>query len=503
MGEKTQTLDAWLDTHAAHQPNKVALNFEGQSWTYPQLRGWVTDLAAGLASVYGLKRGDRIAFLGQNSAIEVALFFAAAKLGLILVPLNWRLATDELSYIVGNAGARLLVYGAAFEDVAKTVASDASVSATCSEDELPRGGPIPVTAALADPYLLVYTSGTTGRPKGAVLTQEAVLWNALTSQHAHDFTAEDHVLNVLPLFHVGGINIQMMPCFFVGGTVTMHARFDPGETIDALETGGVTTTLCVPTMMQALLAHPRWDSAAFPALRMLNTGSTDVPVSILEAVNARGVPMVQVYGATETGPIATYQRASEARDTVGSIGRPGAHIQVRIVAEDGSECPVNTPGEIWIKGPNTFSYYWQNAQATAAALEDGWFKTGDVARRDENGLLWFIGRLKHVIISGGENIYPAEIERILMQLPGLQEVAVVGRPDSRWGEVPVVVAAIESDGPTEDVIFAACRQSIAKFKQPKDVVLVDALPRNAMGKVVVDDLRALVAKRPLEKAEQG
>ncbi|MEM9341575.1 MAG: AMP-binding protein [Pseudomonadota bacterium] len=499
MSEKSRTIDAWLENHATHQPEKTALRFEGASWTYRDLQDWVAALASHLSREYGLARGDRIAFLGANSAAEVALFFAAARLGLMIVPLNWRLAPDELGYIVSNAGARLLVHSASFADLADDVARGTkarTANADLDFADLPKGEAVP-QGALKDPFLIVYTSGTTGRPKGAVLTQEAVFWNALISLHAHDFTPDDHILNVLPLFHVGGINIQMMPCFYVGGTVTLHVRFDPSAIITALSEGGITTAVFVPTMMRALMGTDTWQTAKFPNLRMLNTGSTDVPVDILEAVNARGIPMVQVYGATETGPIATYQRAEEAGRTIGSIGRPGAHMEVKVMSPDGIECAPDVPGEIWVKGPNNFSYYWQNPQATAASLQDGWFKTGDVARRDVHGLLWFVSRLKHVIISGGENIYPAEIERLLMQLPGLREVAVVGRPDPRWGEVPVIVAAIEEDGPSEEVILATCDTRIAKFKRPKDVALVQALPRNAMGKVLVDEVRKIAAAQGL------
>ena len=485
----TRSIDSWLTNHRIHTPDKVALRCEGRAWSYAELDAWVRGLASGLVETYGLRRGDRVAFLGRNSAPEVALFFAAARLGLIVVPLNWRLTSEELAFVTENAGARVLVYGAGEEGLATSVAERAGV-ALCREDQLPKGD-LPIEpAALTDPFLIVYTSGTTGRPKGAVHTQEAVLWNALTSIHAHEFTPNDHVLNVLPLFHVGGINIQMMPIFLIGGTVTLHPGFDPTQVIQALTSEEVTSTVCVPAMMQALMAMPGWDNAQFPSLRLLNTGSTDVPVEILKAVNARGIPMVQVYGATETGPVSTYQRASEALSTIGSIGRPGAHVQVRIVGPDGQDCATDVPGEIWVKAPNNFSHYWRDPKATAAAVEDGWFKTGDIARRDAGGLLWFAGRSKHVIISGGENIYPAEIERLLAPIQGLTEVAVVGRPDGRWGEVPVVVCVVSDDGPTASDIHLACAP-IAKFKRPKDIVFVDALPRNALGKVIIEDTRQL------------
>ena len=496
MGANPQTIDSWLANHAIHQPDKIALRFEGESWSYQALHEWVTRLASGLCHELGLERGDRIAFYGHNSASEIALFFAAARLGLIVVPLNWRLAVDELRYIVSNADAEVVVHGPEFAPEAAELAEGCSARLISTDHELPHLSAAPAKplpeAALTDPFLIVYTSGTTGRPKGAVLTQEAVLWNVLSSLHAHDFTAEDHVLNVLPLFHVGGINIQTMPCFFIGGTVSVHSGFDPGAAVEALRNDGITSSVFVPTMLQALLARPDWDPQTFPRLRMLTTGSTDVPADLLQTVNGQGVPMVQVYGATETGPITSYQRAAEAMATAGSIGRPAAHVRVRLVRSDGADCGGDEPGEIWVKGPNIFSHYWAEKEATERAIEDGWFKTGDVAYRDGQGLLWFVGRTKHVIISGGENIYPAEIERLIARLPGLREAAVVGRPDPRWGEVPVVVAAAEADGPSRDEILAACDGQIARYKWPKDVVFVDALPRNALGKVIIDDVRKLV-----------
>lgn len=498
MQSKTQTIDSWLAAHAAHQPDKIALRFAGDSWSYAALHDWVERLASSLYHALELRRGDRVAFYGHNSATEIALFFAAAKLGLMVAPLNWRLAIEELRHIVGDSDAKALIYGPEFAQEAEAVTDGLSVRLAASDSNLMQRGDVqksPTPAAsLSDPFLLVYTSGATGRPKGAVLTQEAVLWNALTSLHAHDFTAEDHVLNVLPLFHVGGINIQTTPCLFVGGTVTLHPGFDPEAAVAALANEGVTTTVFVPTMMREVMARSDWDMSTFKTMRMLNTGSTDVPVDILRAVNDAGVPMVQVYGATETGPIASYQKAAEAADTVGSIGRPAAHVQVKIARPDGETCETGEAGEIWVKGPNNFTEYWRDPATTAAALQDGWFKTGDMAWRDEAGLLWFVGRRKHVIISGGENIYPAEIERLLDKLPGLREAAVVGRPDARWGETPVVVAAVEPGGPTAADILAACEGRIARFKRPKDVVFVDALPRNALGKVVIEGVRQMAAK---------
>lgn len=505
-GADCNTLDSWLAGHACHQPHHPALITPEGRWTYSALHARVQRLAAVLEGGLELKRGDRIALLGHNSAAQVALLFAAARLGVIVVPLNWRLAAEELAYATRHCGARVVFYGSECAAHLPAIAEGSGVRAVNTGEELAAlearspeqheeaHAPAPCSAArLGDPFLIVYTSGTTGRPKGAVHTQESVLWNALISLHAQELTGADHVLNVLPLFHVGGINIQMMPCFFAGGTVSLHPGFDPERVLYALNAEGITTTVCVPTMMRALLDMPQWESAHFPALRLINTGSTDVPVDILTAVNQRGIPMVQVYGATETGPITTYQRPGEAAQTIGSIGRCGAHTRIRLVDEAGEQVAPGEAGEIEVNGPNNFLEYWRDPEATRAALHDGWFRTGDVARQDEAGLLWFVGRRKHVIISGGENIYPAEVERLFAQVPGLDEACVVGRPDARWGEVPVLLAVCRPDGPSREALLGLPKGRIARFKHPKDVVFVEKLPRNALGKVCLTSARALVA----------
>jgi len=492
---RAQTIDAWLHTHADHQRGKIALNFEGRSHSYAELAEWVERLAAGLQHKLGLKRGDRVAYYGKNSDSEVALLFAAARLGLIFVPLNWRLAVAELNYAIGDCGAKVLFHDGHFAEQIGAVLEGLETVPVDVSDRLASLGenhaPVQSEAELGDAFLIVYTSGTTGRPKGAVLTQEAVLWNAVISLHAHDFTPDDHILNILPLFHVGGINIQMMPMFFIGGQVTLHAQFEPDSTIQALELEGITTTVCVPTVMKALLYHPDWGDLKLPDLRMLNTGSTDVPVEILDAIHKRGIPMVQVYGATETGPVTTYQKSGEAMATAGSIGRAGIHSRIRLMM-DGQEVGFDMPGEIWVKGPNNFSHYWNNPEATAEAMADGWFRTGDVARKDKNGLYWFADRVKHMIISGGENIYPAELERVLNRIEGIREACVVGRAHPKWGEVPVAVVVLRKGGPDRTAILAAFTDEIARYKHPKDVVFLERLPRNAMGKVVVAELRKLV-----------
>jgi fatty-acyl-CoA synthase len=352
-------------------------------------------------------------------------------------------------------------------------------------------GPAPDRGASGQPLLIVYTSGTTGQPKGTVLSQAAVACNALNSIHMHGLTARDHVLTVLPMFHVGGLNIQTLPALSCGATVTLHARFDAGATLGAIAADRPTLTLLVPATMQAMIGHPAWGSTDLSSLRAVATGSTDVPVPLIEAFHARGVPAIQVYGSTETGPVCLYQQPGEAFETVGSIGRAARHSDIRLIDEAGREVADGTPGEILVRGGNVAEGYWRQPELTAAAFRDGWYHSGDVALRDERELYWFKDRIKNVIISGGENIYPAELERILHGLPGIAEAAVVGRADARWGEVPVAVVALSDEAVTREAILAAFEGRIARYKAPKDVLFVAALPRNAMGKIDVASLRRI------------
>ena len=339
-----------------------------------------------------------------------------------------------------------------------------------------------------DPVLLVYTSGSTGHPKGALLSQKSLISNARMSVHAHNMTSDDTVLVVLPLFHVGGMNILPTPAFSIGATVLLHERFDPGHA--CLDLQKSTLVITVPTVLQAMIKNQHWLPEKLDKLKGMSIGSTDVPLSLIDQIHAINIPVIQVYGATETGPFAIYQTINEAMSTVGSIGRAGCDCQIRLVM-DGKDVKVGEPGEIWVKGDNVLLEYWQDTKLTNQMLQDGWLRTGDVATLDANGLYWFKDRIKHVIISGGENIYPTEIERLLIQLPNIHEAAVIGIADSQWGEIPVAVVVASEDTKNADVL-SPLEGQLARYKHPKKVVFVDALPRNAMGKVVATDVRSMI-----------
>jgi fatty-acyl-CoA synthase len=492
----------WIDRHATHTPDAPAIRFQGAEISYGELAGRCARMARFLAHDLGLGAGERVAYLGPNTPEQLVLTFAAARAGLIVVPLNWRLAAPELAAILANAEPAVLIVEAGFVEAVPAILPNPCPCRVYGIGEtagLPLlsdavgdcDGPAPDRGASGQPLLIVYTSGTTGQPKGTVLSQAAVACNALNSIHMHGLTARDHVLTVLPMFHVGGLNIQTLPALSCGATVTLHARFDAGATLGAIAADRPTLTLLVPATMQAMIGHPAWATTDLSSLRAVATGSTDVPVPLIEAFHARSVPVIQVYGSTETGPVCLYQQPGEAFETVGSIGRAARHSDIRLIDEAGREVADGTPGEILVRGGNVAEGYWRQPELTAAAFRDGWYHSGDVALRDERELYWFKDRIKNVIISGGENIYPAELERILHGLPGIAEAAVVGRADARWGEVPVAVVALSDEAVTREAILAAFEGRIARYKAPKDVLFVAALPRNAMGKIDVASLRRI------------
>ena len=490
----------WLDVHAAQRPDQTALIFEDLAISYGQLAARSARLAAWLQNERGLAPGARVAWLGFNTPDMLAMLFACARTGLVLVPLNWRLSDQELAAIVADAGAVLAVID---RSCAERVAAFASVPLAYAREprqnlsRLPDIADEPGLAAssCAAPergVLLIYTSGTTGRAKGALLTQEALCYNARNAQHMHDMTAADRVLTVLPMFHVGGLNIQTLPALECGATVILEARFDATSTLAVIAQLQPTLTVQVPATISALLAHAAWQATDLSSLRACTTGSTDVPLPLIAALHARGLPVIQVYGATETGPLAIYQRIEHAYSHAGSIGQAGLHTEIRLVDEAGQDVADGEAGEILVRGPHVARGYWDHTSRDVVAFVDGWFASGDVAERDPQGFFWFKDRRKHVIISGGENIYPAELERVLAVSGLLREAAVAGRPDPHWGEVPVVVAVrARAETEREDVLQLFDGQ-LARYKQPQDVVFVDALPRNAMGKVEVQRLRDLV-----------
>ena len=459
---------------AVQRPDALLLSVDGQDYSGRQFAALIDHAVLGLLRA-GLGVGSFIGWLGHNSAEMLAMLAACSQSGAVFVPLNWRLAVPELSAIAQHAGLSALLNTpecAALADAVRLAAPDLG----------------PAVPAEPGDLMLVYTSGTTGQPKGAMHTQAGMAANIDMAIAVQGLTAADRVLGVLPLFHVGGLCIQILPALALGAPVRLHARFDAAAWLHDLATWRPSTSLLVPAVMQAILAQPEWPKANLSSLRFVNAGSQVVPPALIQAFHARGLPVAQVYGSTETGPVSVALPPEHALDHAGSAGRPAPGVDVRLVSgragQDGTavDAAPGQVGEIWLRAPNLMRAY--HRQAAGSGFVDGWFATGDLARVDDQGRLWVVGRSKDLIISGGENIYPAEIENLAITWPGVAEAAVVGLPDARWGEAAVLALVARADEAIDlDALRAFFDVQLARFKHPRRIVVVDALPRTALGKV--------------------
>lgn len=418
----------------------------------------------------GVQRGAIVAWLGHNSWDMLATLVACERIGAVLLPLNGRLAAVELARILKHAGAGHLMGTPDAQKLAAEVLAIAPLQHGAAD------------GVIDGDLLLVYTSGTTGAPKGAMHTRSGLQAGVLAAVAAQGLTAQSRVLSVLPLFHVGGLCIQTLPALAVGAKVRLHPRFDADAWFDAVANWRPSTTLLVPAVMKALIDQPRWASADLSSLAFVNSGSQIVPHALIDAFHARGVPVAQVYGATETGPVSIVLKPDEAMTHAGLAGRPALGVQLQLAAD----------GEILLKAPNLMRGYHRSSEP--AFDGQGWFHTGDLARAHEGGFIEVIGRKTDLIISGGENIHPAEVEQLVAAIPGVAACAVVGVPDERWGEVPVL-ALVRLAGPAgtalhAEAVVAALAPRLARFKWPARVVFVAALPTTALGKVARAELRA-------------
>jgi fatty-acyl-CoA synthase len=461
------------------------LSYAGFTAAIEQAAAWMTGR--------GVQRGDRVAVLSTNRAEVFVALFACAHLGATLVPLNTRLADAELAWMVEDCGVALAVGDSTLVGRIAQV-----VTAVAYEDLDWFASQSATTASVGvadDDILIVYTSGTTGRPKGAVLKQSALIANAENGRVAFGITRDHLTLGVLPLFHVGGLNITATPTLLAGGCVRLHPAFDPARWLADVAAFRPTTSILVPAMIVAVTNHPDWASTDLSSLTYLVTGSSEIPLKLLHQFLDRNVPIGQVYGLTETSPIAIVQRRADVFTHVGSTGHAAALTRFRIVDSEGRDVPIGDEGEIVVAGPNIFDRYWENPSGTTDAFDGEWFRTGDMGVAAADGQVRVCGRIKEMVISGGENIYPAELEAVLLEDPRIAEAAVVGRADDRWGEVPVaVVVAAAGASLTEYDVFALFTDRLARFKHPKAVVFVNQLPRTAMGKIRKHDVRASLAE---------
>jgi fatty-acyl-CoA synthase len=461
-------IDRFIAERARLAPQRVAIEAAGREWTYTELDARSDELA------HSLGRGSRVSTLTGNSAEHVALFFACAKAGAILHPISWRLAPAEIAFQLDDAEPAVFLV----EDEHRPLANAALELASARPAlELAARGGGGGTPEPDDPLLLIYTSGTTGKPKGALLTHANCFWTNLSFDLATGLTADDVVLQVLPQFHCGGWNVQPLLAWWKGARVVIERGFDAARALELIEERRVTTMMGVPANYLFMAQEPAFAATDVSSLRLAVVGGAPMPVPLLDTWAERGVEIVQGYGLTEAAPNVLCLPPEHARRKAGSAGRPYPYV----------ECELSPEGELLVRGPNVFAGYWRNEAATADAFRDGWLRTGDLAECDDEGDYRIRGRLKELVVSGGENVYPAEIEAVLHEHPDVVEAAVVGVPDERWGEVCAAYVAT-SAAVTEDELRSFCRQRLARFKVPKTFTFVERLPRNSLGKVQKDEL---------------
>src|SRR5262245_35194581 len=491
----------WFLQRALRTPERPALAFENRILSYAEMQQRIEQLAGRLDRL-GVRQGDRVAYLGINQPTFLFALFATVRLGAIFVPLNFRLAGSEVAANVGDAGASVLIADTQHRNLVNSVRTDLSsvrhfVTEGASEGWQPidDGGHVGTETVLADAddvAVIMYTSGTTGRAKGAMLTHGNLWWNNTSAMHQFDVLASDVTLAAAPLFHIGGLNVMTLVTLQKGGLVLLHPGFDAATALADMQRHRVTTMFGVPTMFQFMVQHPSFANTDLSSLRLLICGGAPCPEPLLKAWQARGVPIEQGYGLTETAPMVSFLAPEYALSKLGSSGRPPLFTEMRLVEHDGT--PVTEPrakGEILTRGPNVMRGYWQNPEATAQAIDsDGWFHTGDVGWLDSDGFLTISDRVKDMIISGGENIYPAEIENVLDQHPGISEAAVIGVPDANWGEAVCAIIALKPGHRLDlEQLREFSEAKLARYELPRRLEIVQSLPRNAEGKIVKRQLR--------------
>jgi fatty-acyl-CoA synthase len=491
------TLGPWIRDRARTTPARVAIDYTGTELRYDELDRRSERLAGGFLA-QGLEPGDRVATLTPNSPEHVAVFFACAKAGLILVPLNWRLSAQELAYQLDDAEPALLLV-----EPEHAVLADAALAASSVHPFRMHMADAPQTEADVgegpdpdDPLLLVYTSGTTGRQKGAILTHANCFWTNLSFDLATGISGDDVVLQLLPQFHCGGWNVQPLLAWWKGARVVLERSFEAARCLELIAEKRVTTMMGVPAIYLFLSQEPAFAAADLSSLRTVVVGGAPMPEALLEVWANRGIQIIQGYGLTEAAPNVLCLPPEDASRKLGAAGRPYPYVEVALRDPESGELVEGLgSGELVVRGPNVFAGYWRNGEATRRAFADGWLLTGDLAERDDEGFYRIRGRLKDMYISGGENVYPAEVEAALFEHSSVVDAAVVAVPDERWGEAGIAFVVLAEGGTaTPAELREWARGRLASYKVPREVRFVEELPRSAMNKVLKGELLELVEK---------
>lgn len=473
----------WLGKWAKYAPKKIAIREteSGREATYEALNHKAESIAGRLHTEYGLEKGDRIALLSVFSIELIALFGAAQKAGFVLVPINTRLTATEVRFQVKNSGAKLVIAEGDFV----SLVSETDLPVISPEETL-AGDAESFTSQIGedDPLFILYTSGTTGFPKGAVYTHKMLFWNSVNTHLRLDLTSNDTTLNCMPAFHTGGWNVLITPLLHHGGTIWLSNDFEPEEVLANLDKSGSSLFMAVPTMLKMLGDAEGFSTLNLPNMRYFIVGGEALPLPVIEAWDEKGIPIRQGYGLTEVGPNVTSLHQDDALKKRGSIGFFNFYIEARVVSDSGANCDTDAVGELWLKGPNVTPGYWKNDEADASSFSDGWFKTGDLVRIDSEGYVFVAGRKKEMFISGGENVYPREVEKVLQSHTDVAEAAVIGVPDPKWGESGAAFVVLRnSKAADESKLTAFAAEKLAKFKIPKHFFFPESLPLNSTGKI--------------------
>ncbi len=497
----------WLKRWMMYSPNVAAIGLAetGRTFTYKEVYSFSNRLAHQLSSQFRFKRGDRVAVLSKNCFEYIILYFALQRLGLIIVPLNCRLTSREIAFVIQDCSPKLFVFQNEFQAIIDQTESDMlpldyiSISGdeksitkmifdeSCSDDH------VPIESGFDDPCQILYTSGTTGISKGAVITYGMVYWNAVNTLLRLDFNKEDVTINFLPLFHTGGWHLCLTPFLFKGAKVILMEKFNPDLVFDLCEQEKVSILFGVPTNLKRLATHERFESATLENIRFAVVGGESMPLDLIEIWHHKGIAIRQGYGLTEFGPNVFSLNEEDSIAKIGSIGHPNFFVDAKVTFGEGCELGENEIGELALRGPICMNGYWNNPEETSKVIRNGWFYTGDLVRKDSDGCFYIVGRKSDMFISGGENVFPSEVEQVIASHEAVKEVAVVGIADPDWGEVgkAFIVLNSENEEDKTENIYHYCIENLAKYKVPKFFSYVKELPKGIGGKILKQKLKGL------------
>tara|TARA_Y100001972_G_C7654767_1_gene329593 strand:- start:1322 stop:2791 length:1470 start_codon:yes stop_codon:yes gene_type:complete len=476
----------WIAKWAQYSPDKVALKESGSGHqiTYKELNKRANYLADWLTRDLGLKKGDRLMVLAEHCIEYVALFSCSQKTGIILVPVNYRLAPSEIDYLIADSAPRVLIVERKFQELASSLTSKVPREYL---ESLPAGMLGEYTVEVLDeddPVFILYTSGSTGFPKGAIYTHKMLLWNSLNTSQSLEITPSDHTIDCMPPFHTGGWNVLLTPMLHRGASIVLMKKFDPERVLQLIDEENTNLFMGVPTMLKMMAESSIFNDCSLASIRYFIVGGEALPLDVIHLWHQRGVKIRQGYGLTEVGPNITSLHQDYAEQKIGSIGVPNFYVEYAILDDTGQPVPKGEVGEFCLKGPMVTPGYWRNKEATEQSIVSGYFHTGDLVKEDRDGFLYMVDRKKCMFISGGENVYPTEVERVIQELAEVNEAAVVGVSDEKWGEVGKAYLSLRPNMKiTAEQIKAHCKAKLAGFKVPKHIEFMHEIPKNGSGKI--------------------